>query len=260
VDLWYPDRLIHTRESLDRFPTSTVSDVRRICVDLWYPDRLIHTRESLDGFRHVTVSDVRRMCPGRKRWEALTITFGIREVRLAGTHKAEPWLRGMHSDLPVVQRALVHSLEMAEEDTAKWCSALDDHELHLRPFQLPSIAFQLRHIARSLDRFCCYAEGIPLTEQQLTALATEMDLSGTQESIFRELSESLETTRHRLNAIIRQPLDQPIKIGRKGLPTTLAGLLIHAAEHTQRHVGQAITTAKVILAQRGPQYDPSSPA
>ena len=184
----------------------------------------------------------------------------MREVRLAETDKAEPWLRGTLTDLPVVQRALLHSLQMAEEDTSKWCGAFDDHELHARPFQLPSIAFQLRHIARSLDRFCCYAEGVTLTEQQLTALAAEMDQTGTRESIFNELSESLQNTRQRLNAIIRQPLDLPIKIGRKGLPTTLAGLLIHAAEHTQRHVGQAITTAKVILAQRDPQCDPSSPA
>ncbi len=79
----------------------------------------------------------------------------------------EPWLSGTLTDLPVVQRALMHSLQMAEEDTAKWCGGLDDQELHARPFQLPSIAFQLRHIARSLDRFCCYAEGVPLTPQQL---------------------------------------------------------------------------------------------
>ncbi len=160
----------------------------------------------------------------------------------------------------MVQRALLHSLQMAEEDTSKWCGALDDQELHVRPFQLPSIAFQLRHIARSLDRFCCYAEGVPLTPQQLQALSTELDSSETREIIFKELRESLESTRQRLDAIIRQPLDLPIKVGRKGLPTTIGGLLIHAAEHTQRHVGQAITTAKVILAQRDPRCDPSSPA
>lgn len=173
---------------------------------------------------------------------------------------AEPWLRGTLTDHPVVQRALIHSLQMAEEDISKWCGAFDDRELHARPFQLPSVAFQLRHIARSLDRFCCYAEGVPLTPQQLQALSAEMEPSGTRETIFKELSESLETTRRRLGTIIQQPLDQPIKIGRKGLPTTLGGLLIHAAEHTQRHVGQAITTAKVILAQRDPRCDPSSPA
>jgi uncharacterized damage-inducible protein DinB len=140
---------------------------------------------------------------------------------------------------------------MAQEDTTKWCGGLDDHEVHARPFQLPSVAFQLRHIARSLDRFCCYAEGTSLSEQQFAALASEMDKTGTLESIFRELEESLDNTRRRLPAIVSQPADLPIKIGRKGLPTTLTGLLIHAAEHSQRHVGQAITTAKVIVAQRG---------
>lgn len=162
----------------------------------------------------------------------------------------EPWLQGTLTDLPVLQRAVLHSLQMAQEDTAKWCSTLDDHEIHVRPFGLPSVAFQLRHIAHSLDRFCCYAEGVPLNEQQLAALASEMDNNGTRDSIFSELEASLETTRRRLDATVRQPVDTPIAIGRKRLPTTLAGLLIHAAEHTQRHVGQAITTAKVILAQR----------
>src|SRR5271170_5917415 len=102
----------------------------------------------------------------------------------------EPWLRGTLSDVPVVQRALLHSLQMAQEDTARWCRGLDDHELHARPFNLPSVAFQLRHIARSLDRFCTYAEGTPLSHEQLTALANEMDTNGTRDSIFSELEES----------------------------------------------------------------------
>jgi uncharacterized damage-inducible protein DinB len=162
----------------------------------------------------------------------------------------EPWLRGTLSDLPLLQRALLHSLQMAQEDIARWCGGLDDPELHSRPFQLPSIAFQLRHIARSLDRFCCYAEGVSLTEEQLAALAGEMDGQGSRESIFGELEQSLEKTRQRLGPIARQLPDKPVAIGRERLPTTLAGLLIHAAEHTQRHVGQAITTAKVIVALR----------
>ena len=104
----------------------------------------------------------------------------------------EPWLRGTHSDVPAVHRALLHSLEMTQEDTAKWCSDLDDRELHARPFNLPSVAFQLRHIARSLDRFCTYAEGTPLSPDQFKALASEMDGAGTRESILSELEESLD--------------------------------------------------------------------
>jgi hypothetical protein len=45
--------------------------------------------------------------------------------------------------------------------------------------------------------------------------------------------------------------DQPRYVGRKRLPTTVGGLLVHLADHTQRHVGQTITTAKVILEKRG---------
>ena len=161
---------------------------------------------------------------------------------------AEPWLRGTLRELPVMQRAVLHSLEMAEEDLTRWCAPLSDQEIHARPFQLPSVAFQLRHIARSLDRFCCYAQGSPLNADQLAALAAEMEPVGTTDSIFAELKASLALTRERLNVIIRQPLEAPVAIGRKRLPTTLAGLLVHAAEHTQRHVGQAITTAKVIQA------------
>ncbi len=161
---------------------------------------------------------------------------------------SEPWLRGTLTELPVVQRAVLHSLEMAEEDLTRWCAPLSEQEIHARPFQLPSVAFQLRHIARSLDRFCCYAQGIPLNAEQLAALAAEMEPVGSNASIFEEFKASLALTRERLNVIIRQPLETPVAIGRKRLPTTLAGLLVHAAEHTQRHVGQAITTAKVIQA------------
>ncbi|MEP6714465.1 MAG: DinB family protein, partial [Terriglobia bacterium] len=35
------------------------------------------------------------------------------------------------------------------------------------------------------------------------------------------------------------------RVGRQQLPTTVIGLLVHIAEHTQRHVGQAISAAKL---------------
>jgi hypothetical protein len=45
-------------------------------------------------------------------------------------------------------------------------------------------------------------------------------------------------------------LEQPRRVGRKQLPTSVGGLLVHVADHTQRHVGQAITTAKVVIGLR----------
>jgi uncharacterized damage-inducible protein DinB len=35
-------------------------------------------------------------------------------------------------------------------------------------------------------------------------------------------------------------------VGRKELPSTVLGLLFHAAEHTMRHTGQLIVTVKVL--------------
>jgi hypothetical protein len=34
-------------------------------------------------------------------------------------------------------------------------------------------------------------------------------------------------------------------VGRKQLPTTVAGLVVHLADHTQRHVGELIVTTKL---------------
>ena len=124
--------------------------------------------------------------------------FPVREITAP---PAEPWLRGTLSDVPVLQRAVLHSLQMAQEDVAKWCGGLDDGEFHARPFGLPSVGFQLRHIARSLDRFCCYAEGTPLSQAQLAALASEMTAGGTRGEIFGELEASLDKTRQRLDKI-----------------------------------------------------------
>src|ERR1700761_5168213 len=106
----------------------------------------------------------------------------------------ESWLRGTLTELPPIRRALVHSLEMAREDIAKWCGGFSDEEIHARPLGLPSIAFQVRHIARSLDRFCTYAEGHALTPEQLDALARELNETGSHEAIFAELAASLEHT------------------------------------------------------------------
>jgi hypothetical protein len=39
-------------------------------------------------------------------------------------------------------------------------------------------------------------------------------------------------------------------VGRKQLPTSIGGAMVHVADHTQRHVGQVVTTAKVLRAMR----------
>jgi uncharacterized damage-inducible protein DinB len=165
----------------------------------------------------------------------------------------EPWLRGTHSEIPVVPRAVLHALELAEEDLTYWCEDLSERELLAMPSGLPSIAFHLRHIAGSLDRLLTYAEGRQLEEQQLLALSSEARPPCSRAEIISELSAALADSSARILKLgeLSETLDQPRAVGRKNLPTTVAGLLVHIADHTQRHVGQAITTARILVAQRG---------
>ena len=85
----------------------------------------------------------------------------------------EPWLRGSYADVPAVGRAVLHAFDLALDDLTKWTEGLTDGEVHARPLELPSVAFHLRHIARSSDRLLSYAEGNQLTQEQLTALKAE---------------------------------------------------------------------------------------
>jgi uncharacterized damage-inducible protein DinB len=173
----------------------------------------------------------------------------------AGTKPAssplpEPWLRGTMTGVAAVPRAVLHALELAGEDLRKWCGSLTDAELNARPANLPPVAFHLRHIAGSLDRLLTYAEGGSLTQEQLFALKDEMQPAATREGLFAELASALTRSAQRVGAFALIDLEQPRTVGKKALPTTAGGLLVHVADHTQRHVGQAITTAKIVIAQR----------
>jgi len=180
----------------------------------------------------------------------------------------EPWLRGTLQEVEPVRRAVLHALELAGEDAERWAAGLSDAEMFARPVGLPHVAFQLRHMVRSLDRLLTYAEDgsassfqvpvsqfpakqspvgqVPvLSEAQLAALATEMD-GGTAAEVLAEFRVGLVRAMERVRAIAPESFAEARGVGRQRLPTTVAGLLIHCAEHTQRHVGQMVTTAKVV--------------
>lgn len=163
---------------------------------------------------------------------------------------AEPWLRGTLSEVSPVQRAVLHALELAREDLERWCGDLSDDELHAFPGDLPPVAFHLKHIARSLDRLLTYAEGRQLGEEQLNALDTELQSDGSKSEIFKQLDSALDMSERRVRSLDPAKLGELRGVGKKNLPSTVGGLLVHIADHTQRHVGQAITTAKVVMAAR----------
>jgi uncharacterized damage-inducible protein DinB len=163
----------------------------------------------------------------------------------------EPWLRGSHADVPSAGRAVLDALDLALDDIAKWTEGLTDAEVHAKPLGLPSIAFHLRHIAGSTDRILTYAEGNPLSAEQLTALKAEQEGSETLAELLAELEISFSNAAGRIRVLATANLDTFRGVGRKQLPTSIGGAMIHVADHTQRHTGQVVTTAKVLKAQRG---------
>jgi uncharacterized damage-inducible protein DinB len=165
------------------------------------------------------------------------------------TDLPEPWLRGTLTDVPPLQRAVLHALELAKEDLERWCDGMSDEELNHRPGGIAPVAFHLRHIARSMDRLLTYAEGNQLTAEQIGVMKLEMDPVARRNELLAELAVAFAKSIKRIRTFLPQQMDEERTVGKKQLPTSVGGLLVHVADHTQRHVGQAITTAKIVLAE-----------
>ena len=168
----------------------------------------------------------------------------------------EPWLSGTRAELPAVGRAVLHALDLATNDLTKWTAGLTDAEVHAQPLGLMSIAHHLRHIARSVDRILTYAEGGQLSADQLAALKAEQTGEEPLAVLLAEVEASFTNAEERIRVLAVANVDTPRGVGRKQLPTSIGGALIHVADHTQRHVGQVVTTAKAIRALR--QHQPGN--
>jgi uncharacterized damage-inducible protein DinB len=162
----------------------------------------------------------------------------------------EPWLRGTHAEVSSIGRGVLHAFDLALDDLTKWTEGLTDLEVHARPHGLPAIAFHLRHLARSTDRLLTYAEGGQLSADQLARMKVEQTGSETLAELLAEVEASFSNAADRVRVLATADLNTFRGVGRKQLPTSIGGALVHVADHTQRHIGQIVTTAKVIKALR----------
>ncbi|HWY46013.1 MAG TPA: DinB family protein [Bryobacteraceae bacterium] len=156
----------------------------------------------------------------------------------------EPWLRGLAGVSPLTA-PILFSFQQAREDIAKYTESLTSEQLWAMPHGFGSVGFHVRHVAGSTDRLMTYLQGRQLTPSELRALETEATPGETREELLAELNAAFERAEIIVRAIDPATLADPREVGRKRLPTTVIGLLTHIAEHTQRHVGQAISAAKL---------------
>lgn len=161
----------------------------------------------------------------------------------------EVWLRGPLPDVPALLQPVAHSLMQCRNEVHEAIAGLSPAEIWSRPGGAASIGFHARHAVGSLDRLLTYARGERLSAAQRDALAAEGDLDladGAGERLVTELDLAVERALAQLRATDEHTLLEPRGVGRAELPSTVIGLLFHAAEHMQRHVGQLVTTSRIV--------------
>ena len=160
-----------------------------------------------------------------------------------------PWLRGPIPGIPALLQPVAHALVDAEEDTRKALAGLTAEQLNRRPGSAASAAYHVKHAMGSLDRLFTYARGEALSEGQTAALVAERTMherTFEPQALAAEFSAAITRAHEQLRATKESELLTVRLVGRAKLPSNTIGLLVHAAEHTARHVGQLMTTAKVV--------------
>ena len=157
----------------------------------------------------------------------------------------EPWMRGPIAQVDPLLAPLLYCFEQAREDIIKYAADLAVAQLWARPHGFGSAGFHIRHAGGAVDRLCTYLEGKALSEEQLFFLQNEMDEGANFDALFAELDGHLQRVEAVVRALDPGSLRDARTVGRKKLPATVIGLLVHTCEHTQRHVGQAISAAKL---------------
>jgi hypothetical protein len=173
------------------------------------------------------------------------------------TEPSEPehWLRGPVAGVPPLLQPAAHALLQVGDEAERAAAALTVDELWLRPAGLAPAGFHLRHIAGVLDRLLSYARGERLTPGQLEALAREGepgDPPETAAALISTLRTAIDRAMDELRSTPESSLLQERRVGRQGLPSTALGLIFHAAEHSSRHVGQLLVTARVVAGMSSP--------
>ena len=162
--------------------------------------------------------------------------------------EVEVWLRGrVVEGVPALLQPVAHSLLQCGEEIQHSLEGMTAEQVWHSPNGAASIGFHVLHAIGSLDRLLTYARGGLLSEAQRQALVQESrpnsgvsadDLRSAFDAAVERALEQLRTTDPATLTDVRG-------VGRSKLPSTVVGLLFHAAEHTQRHAGQIVTTKKI---------------
>jgi hypothetical protein len=164
----------------------------------------------------------------------------------------EVWLRGPVADIPPLLQPVAHALLQTREELNDLMSGFPDLLLWERPAGLASPGFHLQHLTGVLNRLFTYAQGKRLTPDQLSYLQAEgkpYQTPNLTKDLVTAFNNEVDKALYELANTDEKMLTAVRGVGRAQLPSTVIGLLVHAAEHTQRHFGQLLVTVAVLLDQ-----------
>lgn len=165
----------------------------------------------------------------------------------------EVWLRGPIPEIPQLLQPVAHALLQAAEEVEQAIATFDSIYLWNKPYGMASVGFHLQHLSGVLDRLFTYARGESLSTLQLNALQQEGSapaVDTTANQLVVAFQEQVQRALKQLQETDEKRLTEHRGVGRQQLSSTILGLLFHAAEHTQRHVGQLLVTAKAASQQQ----------
>ena len=162
--------------------------------------------------------------------------------------KPEVWLRGPLANIPMLLQPVAHALLQAREEVEKLMENFPDEYLWNKPAGVASVGFHLLHLRGVLDRLFTYAKGNKLSDEQLAALQRETQSHNiTVEQLVKSFDEQVDKAIKQLIETPENSLLEKRGVGLAQLPSNVLGLLFHAAEHTMRHTGQLLVTARILM-------------
>jgi len=175
----------------------------------------------------------------------------IEKTKAMADSLLEHWLRGPIEGIPLLLQPVAHALLQATDEIQQLMAGFPDDLLWKRPAGSASPGFHLLHICGVQDRLCTYALGKPLSTEQLSFLREEtIPHNLTTPYLVQQVEEQVQRTIQQLKVTPGASLTEVRTVGRMALPSTVQGLLFHAAEHTMRHLGQLLVTVRVLQAEK----------
>lgn len=169
--------------------------------------------------------------------------------------KAPPeyWLRGSIEGVPDLLQPAAHALLQSKLEAYKYTESFDETLLWKTPHSRASVGFHLQHITGVLDRMLSYAQEKSLSEVQFKELENEgvPNAEITINTLCRNFETKVEKAIDYFKKLHHTDLTSERSVGRQGLPSTLIGILFHAAEHSQRHIGQLLVTVSSLKTEDG---------